>query len=182
MPESRWRTAICWGFTGRLTYSFFLKDRCALADQMSFVQTFPWRGFFLAMRDRDRANKNEIAVIVFSVTSNDFPHDMLLCFGLSCSQRIALCASFPNFVFKFVTVSSLGIFPTGIAPTACLLAGRTPGRAVVTDLVRQLQFSVLSMGVLRANFSVLPLDRTAHRRDLLVRPVACFSDLPHCFE
>ena len=32
----------------------------------------------LAMRDRDRANKNEIEIFVFSVTSNDFPHDMLL--------------------------------------------------------------------------------------------------------
>ena len=31
----------------------------------------------LAMRDRDRANKNEIEIFVFSVTSNDFPHDML---------------------------------------------------------------------------------------------------------
>jgi hypothetical protein len=30
------------------------------------------------MRDRDRANKNEIEIFVFSVTSNDFPHDMLL--------------------------------------------------------------------------------------------------------
>ena len=29
------------------------------------------------MRDRDRANKNEIEIFVFSVTSNDFPHDML---------------------------------------------------------------------------------------------------------
>jgi hypothetical protein len=30
------------------------------------------------MRDRNRANKNEIEIFVFSVTSNDFPHDMLL--------------------------------------------------------------------------------------------------------
>ena len=30
------------------------------------------------MRDRDRANKNEIEIFVFSVTSNDVPHDMLL--------------------------------------------------------------------------------------------------------
>ena len=30
------------------------------------------------MRDGDRANKNEIEIFVFSVTSNDFPHDMLL--------------------------------------------------------------------------------------------------------
>ena len=30
------------------------------------------------MRDRDRANKNEIEIFVFSVTSNDFPHDVLL--------------------------------------------------------------------------------------------------------
>ena len=30
------------------------------------------------MRDRDRANKNKIEIFVFSVSSNDFPHDMLL--------------------------------------------------------------------------------------------------------
>ena len=30
------------------------------------------------MRDRDRANKSEIEIFVFSVTSNDFPHDVLL--------------------------------------------------------------------------------------------------------
>ena len=30
------------------------------------------------MRDRDRANKNKTEIFVFSVTSNDFPHDMLL--------------------------------------------------------------------------------------------------------
>jgi hypothetical protein len=32
----------------------------------------------LAMRDRDRANMNEIEIVVFSVTSNDFSHYMLL--------------------------------------------------------------------------------------------------------
>ena len=32
----------------------------------------------LAMRDRDRANKSEIEIFVFSVTLNDFPHVMLL--------------------------------------------------------------------------------------------------------
>src|SRR5215831_7676952 len=36
------------------------------------------RAFILAMRDRDRANKNEIEIFVFSVTTNDFPHDILL--------------------------------------------------------------------------------------------------------
>jgi hypothetical protein len=30
------------------------------------------------MRSKDRANKNEIEIFVFSVTPNDFPHDMLL--------------------------------------------------------------------------------------------------------
>ena len=29
------------------------------------------------MRDRDRANKNEIEIFVFTVTSNTFAHDML---------------------------------------------------------------------------------------------------------
>ena len=45
---------------------------------MSFILASNWRAFTLAMRDRDRANKNEIEISVFSVTSNDFPHDMLL--------------------------------------------------------------------------------------------------------
>ena len=59
----------------RLTNSFFLKDRCSLSDQISFILASNWRAFILAMRDRDRANKNEIEIFVFSVTSNDFPHD-----------------------------------------------------------------------------------------------------------
>jgi hypothetical protein len=62
----------------RLTNSFFLKDRCALSDQISFILASNWRGFILAKRDRDRANKSEIEIFVFSVTLNDFPHDMLL--------------------------------------------------------------------------------------------------------
>jgi hypothetical protein len=45
---------------------------------MPFVLTFPWRAFVLAMRDRDRANENEIAIFVFSITTKHFPHDMLL--------------------------------------------------------------------------------------------------------
>ena len=61
-----------------ITNSFVLKDRCSLSDQMSFILASNWRAFTLAMRDRDRANKNEIEISVFSVTSNDFPHDMLL--------------------------------------------------------------------------------------------------------
>jgi hypothetical protein len=61
----------------RLTNSFFLKDRCSLSDQISFILASDWRAFILAVRDRDRAN-NEIEIFVFSVTSNDFPHDMLL--------------------------------------------------------------------------------------------------------
>ena len=62
----------------RLTNSFFLKDRCSLSDQISFILASNWRAFILAMWDRDRANKNEIEIFDFSVTSNDFPHDMLL--------------------------------------------------------------------------------------------------------
>jgi hypothetical protein len=48
------------------------------------------------MRNKDRANKNEIEIFVFSVTSNDFPHDMfLLIFSsnsakLSCGRGAAL--------------------------------------------------------------------------------------------
>ena len=49
-----------------LTHCFFLKDGCALPDQMPFVLTFPWRRFVLAVRDRHRAYQNEIASFVFS--------------------------------------------------------------------------------------------------------------------
>ena len=63
---------------GRLTNRFFLKDRCALPDQMSSVFTFSRRRFILAMRDGDGANKNKIAVFDFGVTPKHFPHDMLL--------------------------------------------------------------------------------------------------------
>jgi hypothetical protein len=45
---------------------------------MSFVLTFSWRAFVFAMRDSDGADKNEIAIIVFSVTTKDVPHEMLL--------------------------------------------------------------------------------------------------------
>ena len=41
---------------------------------MSLVPTFPWTAFVFAVRNRNRANKNEIAVLVFSVTTNNFPH------------------------------------------------------------------------------------------------------------
>ena|SRR5215831_12709214 len=37
-----------------------LKDRCSLSDQISFILASNRRAFTLAMRDRDRANKNEI--------------------------------------------------------------------------------------------------------------------------
>ena len=62
---------------GQLTNRFFLKDRRSLSDQISFILPSNRRAFILAMRDRDRANKNEIEIFVFTVTSNDFPHDML---------------------------------------------------------------------------------------------------------
>jgi hypothetical protein len=40
------------GMKRSLAHCFFLKDCCALPDQMSFVLTFPWRRFVLAMKDR----------------------------------------------------------------------------------------------------------------------------------
>ena len=53
-----------------------------MSDLISFILSSNRRAFILAMRDRDRAYKraykNEIEIFVFSVTSNDFPHDMLL--------------------------------------------------------------------------------------------------------
>jgi hypothetical protein len=56
----------------RLTKRFFFEDRCALPNQMCLVLTFPWRGFVLAVRDRDRTNKNGISISVFGVTAKDF--------------------------------------------------------------------------------------------------------------
>jgi hypothetical protein len=49
-----------------------------LPDEVSFILASSWGAFILAVRDGDRANENEIEIFVFSVTSNDFPHDMLL--------------------------------------------------------------------------------------------------------
>jgi hypothetical protein len=42
----------------RLMNRFFLKDRCALPDQMSFLPASSWRTLVLAKRERHRANKN----------------------------------------------------------------------------------------------------------------------------
>jgi hypothetical protein len=61
-------------FRGGLSSNLFLEDRCALPDQISFGLTFPWARFVLAMRDRDRADKNEIAISVFSVATKDLSH------------------------------------------------------------------------------------------------------------
>src|SRR5215472_11159373 len=63
---------------GRLTNRFFLKDRCALPDQMSFSLARSWRAFVLAKEDRRSANKNEITIFVFSITAKDFSHGVLL--------------------------------------------------------------------------------------------------------
>jgi hypothetical protein len=63
---------------GRLTNYFLFKDRCALPDQISFVLTFPWGAFVFAMRNRDCTNLDEISVLALSVTTKDFPHDLLL--------------------------------------------------------------------------------------------------------
>src|SRR5215475_10667301 len=63
---------------GRLTNRFFLKDRCALPDQMSFSLARSWRAFVLAKKDRRGANKNEITIFVFSITAKDFSHGELL--------------------------------------------------------------------------------------------------------
>ena len=57
--------------------NFLFEDCRALPDQMSFVLTLPWRRLVFAVRDRDGANKNEIAISVFGVTTKDFSHDVL---------------------------------------------------------------------------------------------------------
>jgi hypothetical protein len=75
---------------GRPTNEFFLKDRRASPDQMPFVPTFSWRTFVLAIGDGHRANKNDVAIFVFGVTTKDFPHAMLLCglkIGLDSGQQ-----------------------------------------------------------------------------------------------
>jgi len=59
---------------GPISQDLLLKDRCPLSDQISFGLTFPWARFVLAMRDRDRANKKEIAISVFSVATKDLCH------------------------------------------------------------------------------------------------------------
>jgi hypothetical protein len=59
---------------GRLTNRFFLKERCTLPNQMSFFLAHNWSAFVLAKGDRHGANKNEIAIFVFSVTAKNFSH------------------------------------------------------------------------------------------------------------
>src|SRR5262249_38674468 len=59
---------------GPISQDLLLKDRCPLPDQTSFGLTFPWARFVLAMRDRDRANKNEVAISVFCVATKDLSH------------------------------------------------------------------------------------------------------------
>ena len=59
---------------GRLTNRFFPKDRCTLPNQMSFLLVHSWSAFVLAKGDRHGANKNEIVIFVFSVTTKGFSH------------------------------------------------------------------------------------------------------------
>ncbi len=63
---------------------FFLEDRCSLTDHSSFVLTFSWRGLVFARGEGNRSNKNKLASLAFSVTTKDFPHDILL-YGLKSS-------------------------------------------------------------------------------------------------
>jgi hypothetical protein len=44
------------GASAGLMNSFLFEDRCALPDQISFVPAFPWRGFLVAVKGRDRAH------------------------------------------------------------------------------------------------------------------------------
>jgi hypothetical protein len=56
------------------TNRFFPKDRCTLPNQMSFLLVHSWSAFVLAKGDRHGANKNEIVIFVFSVTTKGFSH------------------------------------------------------------------------------------------------------------
>ncbi len=70
---------------------FFLKDRCALPDQISLIPSFRWRTLSLAVRYGDSANKNEIMIFVYRVTTYNCPHDVLP-FGLALvSRRLPHC-------------------------------------------------------------------------------------------
>ena len=64
---------------------------------MPFLLTFFWRALVFAMRDRDGANDNKIPILVFSIRTKEFPHEMLLYAirtlgGLvTCKQISAVC-------------------------------------------------------------------------------------------
>jgi hypothetical protein len=97
---------------GRLTNSFLFKDRRALPDQMSFVLTLPWRTFVFAMRNRDCTNLDEISILALSVTTKDFPHDMLL-YALSLTNNW-LRAAFPALFAAAIVRNKLGDCPIGL--------------------------------------------------------------------
>jgi hypothetical protein len=67
------------------------------------------------MGDRDRANKNEIEIFVFSVTSNDFPHDMLL---LTLASNISIVLARRGYLLVNDAVRDLVSF--GIKKFNCL--------------------------------------------------------------
>jgi hypothetical protein len=77
LQRGRPRTVIHLVCKGHLTDRFFLKDRRSVSDQIFSSLASSGRAFILVMRDRDRANKSEIEIFVFSVTSKDFPRHML---------------------------------------------------------------------------------------------------------
>jgi hypothetical protein len=94
-----------------LTNTFFLKDRRALPYQMSFVLTFPWRAFIFAMRNRDCTNLDEISILALSVTTKDFPHDVLL-YALSLTSN-CFRAAFPVLLAAATVRKNVGDCPIG---------------------------------------------------------------------
>jgi hypothetical protein len=52
--------------------------KASLPAVLGKTRGIPWRAFVFAMRNRDCTNLDEISILALSVTTKDFPHDMLL--------------------------------------------------------------------------------------------------------
>jgi hypothetical protein len=59
----------------RLPSNFLLKSRGTQPDQVPFCPCVLLGTICFAMRDRDRTDKNEIAISVFSIATEDSSHD-----------------------------------------------------------------------------------------------------------
>jgi hypothetical protein len=46
---------------------------------MSFISSFRWSELILAMRDGDRANEIKTMILIYGLTTKNFPHDLYSC-------------------------------------------------------------------------------------------------------